>query len=52
MVHAATEGGVPAEDPMEIFINVIDMNDNKPVFQQEVFHGIVNDTSPTGIYAF
>ncbi|KAI4883910.1 hypothetical protein NFI96_021125 [Prochilodus magdalenae] len=36
------------EDPMEIIVNVIDMNDNKPVFTQDPFIGSVPEASPIG----
>ena len=46
--HAAVEGSLNAEDPMDIIVNVIDQNDNKPVFAQETFVGEVPESSPTG----
>ena len=33
---------------MEIIVNVIDMNDNKPVFTQDPFIGSVPEASPIG----
>ncbi|XP_046897415.1 cadherin-1 [Hypomesus transpacificus] len=41
-------GDAPAEAPMDIIINVIDMNDNKPVFPPEPFRGNVPEASSTG----
>ncbi|XP_024118230.2 cadherin-1 [Oryzias melastigma] len=37
-----------AEDPLEIIINVIDMNDNKPIFEQTSYVGEVAESSPKG----
>ncbi|XP_066512626.1 cadherin-2-like [Hoplias malabaricus] len=47
--HAVAEQG-EGENPIEIVANVIDMNDNKPVFTQDIFYGFVPETSPIGIY--
>ncbi|XP_045079528.1 B-cadherin-like [Coregonus clupeaformis] len=41
VAHADTVGSGTAEEPMEIIVKVIDMNDNKPVFTQDPFTGIV-----------
>jgi cadherin 17 (LI cadherin) len=38
-----------AEDPMEIIVKVIDMNDNKPVFTQDPFTGTVPEASKPGM---
>ncbi|XP_066511037.1 uncharacterized protein [Hoplias malabaricus] len=45
--HAVAEQG-EGENPIEIVANVIDMNDNKPVFTQDIFYGFVPETSPIG----
>ncbi|XP_047459100.1 cadherin-1-like [Mugil cephalus] len=46
--HAVAEGSGTAEDPMDIIVNVIDQNDNKPTFTQETFTGAVAEASPIG----
>lgn len=35
-----------AEEPMDIVVNVIDLNDNNPVFVKDVFLGEVPEASP------
>ncbi|XP_071337683.1 B-cadherin-like [Trachinotus anak] len=46
--HAVAEGAGNAEEPMDIVVNVIDQNDNKPVFTQDTFLGEVPEASPNG----
>ncbi|XP_034464195.1 cadherin-1-like isoform X1 [Hippoglossus hippoglossus] len=46
--HAAVDGSLNAEQPMDIMVIVIDQNDNKPVFGQDTFLGEVPESSPTG----
>lgn len=46
--HAVADGAGIAEEPMEIIVNVIDQNDNKPVFAQSTFLGEVAESSPGG----
>ncbi|XP_027862159.1 B-cadherin-like isoform X2 [Xiphophorus couchianus] len=47
--HAEAAGGVTnVEEPMEIIINVIDQNDNKPVFNQSTYKGEVPEASTKG----
>uniref|UniRef100_A0A7N9AUM8 Cadherin-1 n=1 Tax=Mastacembelus armatus TaxID=205130 RepID=A0A7N9AUM8_9TELE len=44
--HAVAEGTGNAEAPMEIVVNVIDQNDNRPIFAQDTFLGEVPEASP------
>uniref|UniRef100_A0A8C9S699 Cadherin domain-containing protein n=1 Tax=Scleropages formosus TaxID=113540 RepID=A0A8C9S699_SCLFO len=46
--HASASGGTPVEAPMEIIINVIDMNDNKPVFTEDTYEGSVPEATQVG----
>lgn len=46
--HAVAEGAGNAEEPMEIVVNVIDQNDNKPIFAQDTFLGEVAEASKIG----
>lgn len=46
--HAVADGSGNAEEPMEIIVNVIDQNDNKPVFSQDTYLGEVAEASPIG----
>ncbi|XP_029023268.1 B-cadherin-like isoform X3 [Betta splendens] len=46
--HAVADGLGNVEKPMEIVVNVLDQNDNKPVFTQAVFVGQVSEASPKG----
>uniref|UniRef100_A0A3B3WKL0 Cadherin domain-containing protein n=1 Tax=Poecilia mexicana TaxID=48701 RepID=A0A3B3WKL0_9TELE len=47
--HAVTAGSTTSEDePMDIIINVIDQNDNKPVFNQSTYKGEVPEASEKG----
>uniref|UniRef100_A0A8C7QRY2 Cadherin-1 n=1 Tax=Oncorhynchus mykiss TaxID=8022 RepID=A0A8C7QRY2_ONCMY len=48
LAHAVAVGAGIAEDPMEIIVKVIDMNDNKPVFTQDPFTGTVHEASKPG----
>uniref|UniRef100_A0A8C6UMZ9 Cadherin-1 n=1 Tax=Neogobius melanostomus TaxID=47308 RepID=A0A8C6UMZ9_9GOBI len=47
MAHAVAEGSGSAENPMEIKVIVIDMNDNKPIFTQDLYTGEVAESSPS-----
>ncbi|XP_070771698.1 B-cadherin-like isoform X2 [Enoplosus armatus] len=46
--HAGVEGSGLAEQPMDINVNVIDQNDNKPTFTQATFLGEVAEASSKG----
>ncbi|XP_069822186.1 EP-cadherin-like [Dendropsophus ebraccatus] len=46
--HAVTANGQPAEEPMEIIVQVLDQNDNRPKFTEEVFKGSVREGVPPG----
>lgn len=46
--HAVAEGSGNAEEPMDIIVNVIDQNDNKPTFEKDTFLGQVAEASPIG----
>uniref|UniRef100_A0A3B4D527 Cadherin-1 n=1 Tax=Pygocentrus nattereri TaxID=42514 RepID=A0A3B4D527_PYGNA len=46
--HAIAADGEDREDPMEIIVEVIDMNDNTPVFTQNPFLGTVPEASGIG----
>ncbi|KAM6997659.1 B-cadherin-like [Tautogolabrus adspersus] len=43
--YALADGSGNAEEPMEIIVNVIDQNDNKPVFNKTTFLGEVPEAS-------
>lgn len=45
MGYALDEKGNNLEKPMELRIKVLDINDNEPVFTQDVFVGSVEELS-------
>uniref|UniRef100_A0A3B3BDQ3 Cadherin domain-containing protein n=1 Tax=Oryzias melastigma TaxID=30732 RepID=A0A3B3BDQ3_ORYME len=48
MAHVTEAGSGEEKDPLEITINVIDMNDNIPIFEQTSYVGEVAESSPRG----
>lgn len=44
--YAVADGSGDAEEPMDVIVNVIDLNDNNPVFVKDVFLGEVPEASP------
>uniref|UniRef100_A0A8C4N638 Cadherin 2, type 1, N-cadherin (neuronal) n=1 Tax=Eptatretus burgeri TaxID=7764 RepID=A0A8C4N638_EPTBU len=48
LVHAVKVDGGTAEDPAEIIIKVLDINDHRPEFTQEIFKGFVIEGSTPG----
>ncbi|XP_072113932.1 desmoglein-4-like [Mobula birostris] len=49
--HAYDQFGVQRETPIDLFIKVLDVNDNPPEFTQTVFEGSVEELSLTGTAA-
>ncbi|XP_037635778.1 protocadherin gamma-A11-like, partial [Sebastes umbrosus] len=49
LLLTALDGGKPPKSgTMEIFINVLDVNDNVPVFTNDVYSAEINENSPIG----
>ncbi|XP_014396880.1 PREDICTED: cadherin-2 isoform X1 [Myotis brandtii] len=48
--HAVDINGNQVENPIDIVINVIDMNDNRPEFLHQVWNGTVPEGSKPGTY--
>ncbi|KAM9223198.1 desmoglein-2 [Leptosomus discolor] len=46
--HALDKTGAKLEEPIDLPIKVVDINDNSPVFSHEVFVGSVEELSETG----
>lgn len=46
--HAVDLNGNQVENPVDIMINVIDMNDNRPEFIQQIWNGSVPEGSKPG----
>lgn len=46
--HAVDLNGNQVENPIDIMINVIDMNDNRPEFIQQIWSGSVAEGSKPG----
>lgn len=52
--HALDKTGAKLEEPIDLPVRVLDINDNPPVFSHEVFVGSVEELSETGniLYIF
>lgn len=46
--HAVDLNGNQVENPIDIVINVIDMNDNRPEFTHQIWNGTVAEGSKPG----
>ncbi|KAG7265307.1 hypothetical protein CRUP_016939, partial [Coryphaenoides rupestris] len=48
--HAVDLNGNQVENPIDIVINVIDMNDNRPEFEHQLWNGSVSEGSKPGTF--
>ncbi|XP_029447031.1 cadherin-2 [Rhinatrema bivittatum] len=48
--HAVDVNGNQVENPIDIVINVIDMNDNRPEFLHQIWNGTIPEGSKPGTY--
>uniref|UniRef100_A0AAY4DY16 Cadherin-4 n=1 Tax=Denticeps clupeoides TaxID=299321 RepID=A0AAY4DY16_9TELE len=48
--HAVDMNGIQVETPIDLYIYVIDMNDNRPEFQNQVYNGSVLENARPGTY--
>ncbi|NXX62015.1 DSG2 protein, partial [Scopus umbretta] len=48
--HALDKTGAKLEEPIDLPIKVLDINDNFPVFSQEIFVGLIEELSETGTF--
>ncbi|XP_064154587.1 cadherin-4-like isoform X2 [Anguilla rostrata] len=48
--HAVDMNGNKVENPIDLYIYVIDMNDNRPEFKNQVYNGSVDEGSKPGSY--
>ncbi|MGH0180099.1 UNVERIFIED_CONTAM: hypothetical protein FKN15_012070 [Acipenser sinensis] len=46
--HAVDMNGNKVENPIDLYIYVIDMNDNRPEFRNQVYNGSVDEGSKPG----
>ncbi|XP_074433002.1 desmoglein-2 [Larus michahellis] len=46
--HALDKSGAKVEEPIDLPIKIVDINDNSPVFSHEVFVGSIEELSETG----
>lgn len=50
--HAVDINGNQMENPIDIIINVIDMNDNRPEFTHQIWNGTVDEGAKPGTPVF
>lgn len=50
--HAVDINGNQMENPIDIIINVIDMNDNRPEFIHQIWNGTVDEGAKPGTFTF
>lgn len=50
--HALDKNGAKLEEPIDLPIKIVDINDNFPVFSHEVFVGSIEELSETGNIIF
>lgn len=50
--HALDRNGAKLEEPIDLPIKIVDINDNFPVFSHEVFVGSIEELSETGNIIF
>lgn len=50
--HAVDVNGNQMEPPIDLYIYVIDMNDNRPEFKNQVYNGSVPEGSKPGTQQF
>lgn len=48
--HAVDINGNQMENPIDIVINVIDMNDNRPEFSHQIWNGTVDEGAKPGTF--
>ncbi|KAL2090733.1 hypothetical protein ACEWY4_012996 [Coilia grayii] len=48
--HAVDMNGIQVESPIDLYIYVIDMNDNRPEFHNQVYNGSVPEGSKPGTH--
>uniref|UniRef100_A0AAY4EAA2 Cadherin-4 n=1 Tax=Denticeps clupeoides TaxID=299321 RepID=A0AAY4EAA2_9TELE len=48
--HAVDMNGIQVESPIDLYIYVIDMNDNRPEFRNQVYNGSVAEGSKPGTH--
>lgn len=48
----ALDGDEVVDGPISVTINVLDINNNAPYFNQSVYTAVVKENSPAGVCAF